>query len=195
MNIRHSVALSIGAMLLAGQAWAQDVVMFRDAAPQPQELADIMFPQAQPPQPVLKFRGIRFTEPMEASSPALQAIAQASEPPEPQAVGFNVQFAFNSADLLPETMPHLDSMGEMLKLEQAAGQRVRIAGHADASGSEAYNLWLSQARAEAVQAYLVDKYGIAPERLDVAGYGEAQPLDGTDPYAAVNRRVEFSALQ
>mgnify|MGYP001816773699 CR=1 FL=1 len=77
----------------------------------------------------------------------------------------------------------------------AADHRVRIAGHADAAGPDGYNLQLSQVRAAAVQDYLVERHGIALSRLEVAGYGEAQPLPGSDPYDGINRRVEFAAVQ
>ncbi len=189
MKTGYKVAWGIWAMLLAGQAAAGDVVMFRDAPP-PSELADIMFPQAAPVVPIIKFRGIRFTEPVATLAAAPEQIVQA-----PKAVGFNIRFALNSAELMPETLAHLDSMGETLKLEQAAGQRVRIGGHADASGSDEYNQWLSQARAQAVQDYLMEHHGIPLGRLEIIGYGESQPLAGSDPYDGVNRRVEFAALQ
>ena len=186
----YTVALGVWAMVLAGQTWAGDVVMFRDAPP-PSELADIMFPQARPAMQQPKFRGIRFTEPVPTVTPAL---AEVAEVPEAKAVGFNIRFAFNSAELMPETLAHLDSMGETLKLEQAADQRVRISGHADASGSDEYNQWLSQARAQAVQDYLMEHHGIPLGRLEIIGYGESQPLAGSDPYDGVNRRVEFAAV-
>ena len=187
----YTVALGVWAMVLAGQTWADDVVMFRDAPP-PSELADIMFPQAAPAAPTIKFRGIRFTEPVATLAATPEQIVEASKA---KAVGFNISFAFNSAELMPETLAHLDSMGETLKLEQAADQRVRISGHADASGSDEYNQWLSQARAQAVQDYLMEHHGIPPGRLEIIGFGESQPLAGSDPYDGVKRRVEFAAVQ
>lgn len=192
MNKGYKLAMGIWAMALAGQANSGDVVMFRDAAPPATALADIMFPQARPSVPKMKFRSIRLTEPAATASAALETVAEA---PQAKAVGFNIRFAFNSAELLPETLSHLDSMGEMLKLERAADQRVRIGGHADASGPADYNRRLSRARAEAVQDYLVARHGIELGRLEVAGFGESQPLSGTDPYDGVNRRVEFAAVQ
>ena len=185
----YTVTLGVWAMLLAGQAAAGDVVMYRDAPP-PSELADVMFPQARPAMQRPKFRSIRFTEPVGTLAAAPEQIVQA-----PKAVGFNIRFAFNSAELLPETLAHLDSMGETLKLEQAADQRVRISGHADASGSDEYNQWLSQARAQAVQDYLTEHHGIPLGRLEIIGFGESQPLAGSDPYDSANRRVEFAAVQ
>ena len=77
---------------------------------------------------------------------------------------------------------------------QAEGKAIRIGGHADASGPEDYNQRLSQARAASVRDYLENRHGIAPSRLQVVGYGESAPLPGTDPFAGVNRRVEFEPL-
>lgn len=63
---------------------------------------------------------------------------------------------------------------------------VEVQGHTSAPGTDAYNLDLSQRRAENVVQYLID-VGVSPERLTAVGYGESQPV-GDD---AQNRRVEF----
>ena len=72
---------------------------------------------------------------------------------------------------------------------------VEIQGHTDDVGSEAFNLKLSQKRAEAVRQYLID-HGIEPDRLIAKGYGESKPLvPNTSPEnRAKNRRVEFVIL-
>lgn len=73
--------------------------------------------------------------------------------------------------------------------------RVEIGGHTDALGSEAYNLTLSEQRAEATVAYLVSR-GIDPGRLTAQGYGEAAPVDtnDTEEGRAMNRRVELKVI-
>jgi outer membrane protein OmpA-like peptidoglycan-associated protein len=73
---------------------------------------------------------------------------------------------------------------------------VEVQGHTDGDGAAADNRDLSQARAEAVVAYLTDKE-IAPDRLVAKGYGEDMPVDvnDTDEGKANNRRVEFVVLQ
>jgi OmpA-OmpF porin, OOP family len=68
---------------------------------------------------------------------------------------------------------------------------VLIQGHTDAAGSDQYNELLSQRRAFAVKRYLVSAQGIDPSRLRAVGLGEYQPLPGSDPYGAENRRVQF----
>ncbi|RMF59783.1 MAG: OmpA family protein, partial [Bacteroidetes bacterium] len=71
------------------------------------------------------------------------------------------------------------------------------AGHTDSTGPDDYNLRLSQARAEAVRAYLIERFGIAPERLVARGYGESQPIadNVTATGRTLNRRVEFRVIE
>lgn len=109
-------------------------------------------------------------------------------------VGFNIQFATNSSDLLPSTLPYINSVGEMLQLDSSGKTRVLIAGHADAKGRSDKNQVLSEARAGSVKTYLVQRYGIGADRLETRGYGQNQPLPGTNPNDGVNRRVEFRPL-
>jgi outer membrane protein OmpA-like peptidoglycan-associated protein len=69
---------------------------------------------------------------------------------------------------------------------------VRIEGHTDIRGGRAYNLRLSQARADSVRAYLVGR-GIGSDRMEAKGYGPDQPIDNNKTAAGRerNRRVEF----
>jgi outer membrane protein OmpA-like peptidoglycan-associated protein len=73
---------------------------------------------------------------------------------------------------------------------------IEVAGHTDAEGDDSYNLQLSQARSEAVVAYLVER-GVEAARLTAKGYGEAQPVadNNTVDGRAANRRVEFRILK
>jgi OOP family OmpA-OmpF porin len=71
---------------------------------------------------------------------------------------------------------------------------VAIEGHADSTGPDAYNQKLSERRAKAVMAYLVNTVGIDPSRLTAVGYGESRPAypNDTPENQAKNRRVEFT---
>jgi len=72
-------------------------------------------------------------------------------------------------------------------------KRTEVQGHTDSSGNDDYNLALSQSRADAVVAYLVEKREIAAERLQSKGYGETKPIgdNATRAGKETNRRVEF----
>jgi len=73
--------------------------------------------------------------------------------------------------------------------------RVLITGHTDNAGDQAENQLLSEQRAQAVLDYLVAA-GQDPDRFDIIGYGETQPIapNDTELGRARNRRIEFTAL-
>jgi outer membrane protein OmpA-like peptidoglycan-associated protein len=75
-------------------------------------------------------------------------------------------------------------------------KRIRISGHTDSKGPDAYNEDLSRRRAKSVYQYLIDN-GISEDRLEYEGYGEKQPIDTNDTAEgrANNRRVEFTILE
>lgn len=79
-------------------------------------------------------------------------------------------------------------------LENApAGTRVEIGGHTDDTGNAAANLKLSEERASAVRARLIE-LGVKAETLTAKGYGDAKPIadNGTEEGRAKNRRMEFT---
>ncbi|HEV8324633.1 MAG TPA: OmpA family protein [Myxococcota bacterium] len=99
-------------------------------------------------------------------------------------------FAFNKATILKKSFALLDDVSRVLV--DNPGMKIRIEGHTDSRGKDAYNKKLSDARAKSVRAYLVKK-GIAEDRMTAIGYGEEVPIDTnlTDEGRANNRRVEF----
>lgn len=107
-----------------------------------------------------------------------------------QAVDLQVQFAFNSADLLPAGRRQLDELAFALSDRSLANDTFEITGHTDRVGDTDYNLRLSQERAVVVRNYLVTTHQVAPMRLKSAGMGFSQLADPQNPTAAVNRRVE-----
>jgi outer membrane protein OmpA-like peptidoglycan-associated protein len=100
-----------------------------------------------------------------------------------------IQFAFDSAQLTPESSETLRNLGLALNHELADQRAFLIEGHTDASGSRQYNIALSLRRAQAVKDHLVREAGVAPSRLQIIGRGPAEPANLADPYAAENRRV------
>jgi outer membrane protein OmpA-like peptidoglycan-associated protein len=98
-------------------------------------------------------------------------------------------FELGSAELTPQARQEAAAFAQALQRPQLAGKRFRIEGHTDNVGGRAYNLELSQRRAEAVAAYLAEQ-GVARNRFEVRGYGFARPLPGRRASAQENRRVE-----
>ncbi len=105
-----------------------------------------------------------------------------------------VLFAFDSAELVPCSVPALHALLEHLG-EHAEIRLLEIEGHADGSGSDEYNDALSLRRAEAIRDWLI-AHGVAPERLRVAARGERAPVETNDDGAGreQNRRVRFRVL-
>ena len=104
-----------------------------------------------------------------------------------------VTFESDAAVLTGAATGVLDGIARTL--DGQPGIRLEIAGHTDDTASEAYNLKLSQLRAEAVRQYLIAR-GVDGGRLSTQGYGEAQPLVANDSDAnrALNRRVDFKVV-
>jgi OOP family OmpA-OmpF porin len=102
-----------------------------------------------------------------------------------------VNFAVNKAILTADAKFILDEAVAAIKAMNGVDQ-IRVEGHTDSTASESYNLALSQRRAEAVVAYLVDQ-GIDSSRLLPVGMGEGYPVANNDTAAgrAANRRVDF----
>ncbi|HWP67620.1 MAG TPA: OmpA family protein [Candidatus Limnocylindria bacterium] len=129
--------------------------------------------------------------------PIDEPVAQAAPPVEPPpAPGTEIvelrgtHFAFDSARLTPEGEAILDQA--IATLEKHPQINVRIEGHTDSIGSEAYNMKLGQRRADAVESYLVS-HGISASRLSTVSYGESRPVasNDTEEGRAQNRRTEL----
>lgn len=103
-----------------------------------------------------------------------------------------VHFATNEAVLLPESFPVLEEVVALLQASAEVVGTIEIAGHADDTGTDDWNLRLSKMRAQAVVRYLVE-HGIPQKRLRAVGYGNSKPLtnETTDEARARNRRVEL----
>lgn len=84
----------------------------------------------------------------------------------------NIFYEYDKATLTAESANSLDELARLLELNPNV--TIELGAHCDNRGSEKYNERLSQARAESVVRYLVDK-GIEQERLTAMGYGEGTP--------------------
>lgn len=110
------------------------------------------------------------------------------------AVPVPIRFGYNESVLTEDGIKAAADMQKYLDEQSIA--RVRLVGHTDPVGGEAFNLRLSKARAEAVKAYLAES-GYKGE-IEIAGEGEGEPFEPDDPSAysederhAFDRRVEF----
>ena len=99
-----------------------------------------------------------------------------------------VTFELNSAQLTSTSNSVLDGIATDLK--KFPRLKIELQGHTDSSGSDRYNLELSQKRADAVRAHLIAQ-GVPSSQLAAKGYGEAQPVEDntTTEGRAMNRRV------
>ncbi|OGQ22112.1 MAG: hypothetical protein A3I05_00615 [Deltaproteobacteria bacterium RIFCSPLOWO2_02_FULL_44_10] len=129
------------------------------------------------------------------------AVAKLPEPVEVEAVveekiviTQKIHFEFNSSSVRPASYPILDDVATLLAANPQI-QHIKVEGHTDNVGGDAYNQRLSDKRAKSVAEYLVTK-GIASDRLYPVGYGESKPIaDNTSSRGrARNRRTEFTVV-
>ena len=134
-----------------------------------------------------------FGAPPAAVAAPVQAAAPAPAPaPAPAAIArsFQVFFDFDKSTIRPDARPIIEEAANNAR--KGGVSRINLTGHADRAGPDAYNLRLSQRRAEAVKAELV-RLGFNANDIGVVAKGEADPLvptaDGVrEPK---NRRVEI----
>jgi outer membrane protein OmpA-like peptidoglycan-associated protein len=102
----------------------------------------------------------------------------------------NIQFEFDKYTLQSSSFQELDDVVSWLKKNLSAN--VKLSGHTDDRGSEAYNVTLSTNRAKSVAEYLMSQ-GISPSRIEFVGYGKSKPLvEGiAEDAREKNRRVEI----
>ena len=103
----------------------------------------------------------------------------------------SIHFAFDKEQIEAEFENTLDSLAEVLRLHPE--WKIRIEGHTDSLGTEAYNKELSQRRANAVKAYLLKTGVNSAQLVDAVGLGLGEPIadNGTPEGRYKNRRVEF----
>ena len=105
-------------------------------------------------------------------------------------VTYAITFELGKADLKPESMVEINRIAKLM--QENPGLEFEVQGHCDSTGSDKVNDPLSQKRAEAIVAALVEQ-GIAESRLTPVGKGSHEPIasNSTDEGRAKNRRVEF----
>ena len=152
---------------------------------------------------LLGVAGYYICKAFEAEEPRPEPAPAAVEPPPPvpplppvveRIVLRGVNFDFDKSKIRPDAAVILDEVVSILSGKP--GVQVRVAGHTDHTGPDAYNQGLSERRAASVVKYLTE-HGIAASRLSSVGYGESNPIatNETREGRALNRRVELEVLE
>ena len=103
----------------------------------------------------------------------------------------DVTFAFGKASLKPQAQATLDGIyGEIAQIN---GAKVAVAGYTDRIGSDAFNVKLSQQRADSVANYFVSK-GVAADAISATGYGKANPVTGATCDQVKGRKALIACL-
>jgi OOP family OmpA-OmpF porin len=139
---------------------------------------------------------VKKAAPAAAPAAAAPAAKPAAAAPKPAAqkvtLAADALFDFNKADLRAEGKAKLDKLSADIK-----GIKLEViiaVGHADRFGTDAYNLKLSEKRAEAVKAYLVSK-GVEPNRVYTEGKGKKQPVTKADQCKGPKSKKVVDCLQ
>jgi outer membrane protein OmpA-like peptidoglycan-associated protein len=116
-------------------------------------------------------------------------------PPPPAMVNLEVFFDTDKAVIKPESFDRIEEFANFLKAHPEL--KAEIQGHTDSDASDQYNMGLSQRRADAVRNALIERYGIAPDRLTAKGFGETQPIasNATPEGKAKNRRIQARIIR
>jgi len=103
-------------------------------------------------------------------------------------------FEFAKSDLLPAAFPVLDKLAETMK--KNPDYKWTIEGNTDSIGTDAFNMKLSERRAQSVVSYLIQK-GVDKNIITVKAFGKTNPVadNGTEEGRAKNRRVEIKIIK
>jgi outer membrane protein OmpA-like peptidoglycan-associated protein len=101
----------------------------------------------------------------------------------------NVTFETGSANLDPSSKLELNTLAKLMSIYSTVN--IELGGHTDNVGDDGGNMALSDARAQAVMAYLATR-GVNASRMTAKGYGETKPVanNATEDGRAKNRRTE-----
>lgn len=111
----------------------------------------------------------------------------------------NIYYDFDKYNIRPDAAKELDRFVSFM--QKYPGMGVELRSHTDCRGSDNYNMWLSQKRAESAVAYVI-KNGIEKGRISARGYGESMPVNKcvnrvpcSEEEHQLNRRTEFVVVK
>jgi OmpA-OmpF porin, OOP family len=107
-----------------------------------------------------------------------------------QTISLDIQFDFDKAVIKPEYNNRLKEVGDFMTTYPET--KAVIEGHTDSVGGAAYNMKLSQRRANSVRDYLIKNLNIKADRLEAKGFGKTQPVASNDTAEgrSKNRRIQ-----
>ncbi len=110
--------------------------------------------------------------------------------PQKVSIRLNIKFDFDKSYIKPTYHDEISKVANFMR--KYPWTMVYIDGHSDNMGSEAYNVRLSQRRADSVKQYLIDKLEIKDTRLETMGFGFRKPIadNATEEGRQKNRRIE-----
>jgi len=174
------LAFSLPAIAMAGPEYSADEIEKHFTAP----AAEVQCEEGTICLPKSKSRGVCIGAASKCGSDSTQT-ARA----EPTGFDLLITFELGSDRLSPQARENLAEFARALNGDALKQVQFNVDGHTDASGSDTYNLSLSERRAASVVSFLKEQ-GIDPSRLTAKGHGETAPRNSDDPFAAINRRVE-----
>ncbi len=182
----HRIAVSVNGTFVKAYVDNARVLNDPDGAKRPITLIGLsMWSSGDIPSEKVMFTNLRIAEGGKNIKSALDT--------EGKIVTHGILFDTGKDAIKPESLPTLKSILSILS--ENPGLSFSIEGHTDNQGDKAFNKSLSERRAIAVRAWLLDK-GIASERMKTQGHGDSKPIDSntTPEGRANNRRVEFVKL-
>lgn len=106
-------------------------------------------------------------------------------------INVEIEFDLNSAMVKPSSYRTLGSIADAMHNPVLLGYKFLVVGNTDATGTRAYNMKLSQERADAIADALTTTFRVDPRRIQAVGVGEEALQNTKNPDAAINRRVQI----
>ncbi|MDE1993108.1 MAG: OmpA family protein [Rhizobiaceae bacterium] len=181
---RLRIVLSAGILLLPICASAQEVT---------QQRITNMLGQATKAAPVIDVELLR-QEALANPTQNLKSLPNWSKVTNLPQMVVELNFVNNSVAIEPQSYRTIGLLADALHHPNLLKYKFLVVGHTSSTGDPKHNLQLSQDRANAIKEALSTTFAIDPNRLYAVGVGQEYPIDGVDPTAADNRRVQLINL-